>query len=450
MNLRCAQALAAFVLLVCLVPACREAQQDPPSPTSEAREVPKRSGRVLVIGIDGATMRILEPLLEEGRVPNLAKLAAEGASGPLRSIKPILSPRIWTTIATGKDPDDHGILAWVTPEKDGEPSRLFTSLDRRVHALWNIVSQADISVGTVNWLVTYPPEPIRGVMVTDHALPSGAESKRFMQQTFGAGSGDVNRPETPVTLPAEWQARVEAELMNDAQLTSIPNPFKTGTIPIDIFRDRYIGYYEQDDVLARIALRLEEEESPDILMLLLQGIDRSSHFFWGGFEPPDIYPPKLKFTPEEREGARRVLHTYYEYTDALIGKLLERYGPDDLVLVLSDHGFEGGVTWNVMTGVHHSDEAIDGVIFARGPRVRQGPAGAVNVKDITPTILAWLGLPVADDMDGAPAPFLEPRPDQPPNIPTYETKPVPRLEAGAESGAEEQYIEQLRELGYVE
>jgi len=76
-------------------------------------------GRVLVVGIDGATLRVVAPLLAAGRLPNLAALAREGVHGPLRSMPPLESPRIWNTIATGKVPEKHGITGFTHTDAQG-------------------------------------------------------------------------------------------------------------------------------------------------------------------------------------------------------------------------------------------------------------------------------------------------------------------------------------------
>ena len=83
------QSWIASLLAVALVLGCAEA---PPPPR----------GRVLVVGIDGASMRVIEPMIAAGRLPNLAALAREGASGKLRSLEPLLSPRVWTSVVTSR------------------------------------------------------------------------------------------------------------------------------------------------------------------------------------------------------------------------------------------------------------------------------------------------------------------------------------------------------------
>ena len=205
--------------------------------------------------------------------------------------------------------------------------------------------------------------------------------------------------------------------------------------------------FHQDGALVRIALEIEAAEHPDMLLVLVAGIDRVSHALWGKLEPPEAYPPGLRPNDAERAGGATALRRYYEYTDALIGVLVARYGPDDLVLVVSDHGFEAGNEFASLTGVHKSGRALDGVIFVRGRGIPAGkPAEGVGIYDVTPTILAWLGLPSARDMDGASIPFV-PAAAEP--IDTYDTTPVERV-ATAPSGADAELIEQLRQLGYIQ
>jgi arylsulfatase A-like enzyme len=117
------------------------------------------------------------------------------------------------------------------------------------------------------------------------------------------------------------------------------------------------------------------------------------------------------------------------------------------VLVVSDHGFEA-VGKGRLTGGHNSDESLNGVIFARGRRVLPGPIGeTLRIVDVTPTILAWLGLPVAKDMDGRPAAFLDIEPGE--TIATWDTVEVERAARGS-SGSDEVILDQLKALGYVE
>ena len=135
-------------------------------------------------------------------------------------------------------------------------------------------------------------------------------------------------------------------------------------------------------------------------------------------------------------------------TDAVLGRLLEGYGPEDLVLVVSDHGFENSRKLKGLTGMHRGALARNAILFARGPGIEAGaPIEDARIQDITPTILAWLGLALADDMDGRPLGFLEH--SNAARIATYDTSTIERMKTGS-AGAEEEIMEQLEALGYFE
>ena len=399
-------------------------------------------GRVLLLGIDGATLRIITPMIEAGRLPNLARLAAEGSSGPLRSFRPLYSPRVWNSIATGKTPDKHGIEGFVKTDSKGE-DQLYLSTDRRAHALWNIASDAGMTVGVVNWWNTYPPDLIHGVMISDHVRP---ERMAELREFTGAVTEDAADSKT---WPPEWTPRAIRVLAERRDVTQIEDPF-LGNVGMARWmqKEELSRRYYEDAAAARIGLDIEEELHPDLLMVLLSGIDRVSHHIWASVEPDELYPKSMWLTPRQREAALDALHGYYAYTDAIIGLFLRRFVATDLVLVVSDHGFEAGEHMGALSGVHESEKAQDGILFIRGPGIPPGgDTSGTTVNDIAPSVLAWLGLPLGRDMDGKPAPFLST--DEPRFVDTHDASPVKRLETGP-SGHEQEILEQLRALGYID
>jgi len=88
-------------------------------------------------------------------------------------------------------------------------------------------------------------------------------------------------------------------------------------------------------------------------------------------------------------------------------------------------------------------------VFARGPGIAPGSdSGTPSVNDVTPTILAWMGLPLGEDMDGEVAPFLDP-PREISTVATHDTGAVDRIAVEA-SGSEQEILDQLRALGYID
>src|SRR5256885_11826264 len=124
--------------------------------------------RVLLIGWDAAEWKVIQPLLELGQMPNLARLMAAGVHGNLATIYPVLSPMLWTSIATGKRAYKHGIHGFSEPLPDGSAVRPITLFSRKTKAVWNILNQNGRRSLVVGWWPSHPAEPLNGVMVSNH------------------------------------------------------------------------------------------------------------------------------------------------------------------------------------------------------------------------------------------------------------------------------------------
>ena len=149
--------------------------------------------RVLVVGADGLEWNVLRPLLAAGKCKNLRALMERGAYGHLSTFVPTLSPILWTSIATGKTPDQHGIHGFT----DADASQ-YTSSQRRGRALWNIAGEYGLSCNVFGWWITWPVEEVRGTMV------SGSSSSSLVSDnwkpTVVPGAADQVWPRTRQTL----------------------------------------------------------------------------------------------------------------------------------------------------------------------------------------------------------------------------------------------------------
>ena len=423
-----------------------------PSPPVAGTDEFSCNRRALVIGIDGASSWLVRSMREEGLLPNLESIANQGSWGVARPSGEILSPRIWTTVATGKLPEKHGIVNWVRQDED-KTLHLFSSRDRTSHALWNILTDAGCSVAAVNWLMTHPPEKINGVIVSDHAAEGVMLDKVAVAQGFVVrypdrkGSVRMDDLEVSFTNPAVWEDRLVG-LREAEPLTGIANPFENEQLwGKGLMAEFFQKIYRNDEFAAAAALQIEAEFRPDLMLVYLPGIDKISHFLWDSVEPLESIPEELRRSDFERSVHGSGLRRYYRYVDALVGRLLEGRGADDLVIVLSDHGFELNLSGDRQGGIHESPKARDGVLYIRGRGVPRGRSNLVlRMSEIAPTLLAWMGMPPARDMDGRPGAFMEI--EVLPPVDTYDLTPIEFVGKRSHE-VESRMIDDLKTLGYV-
>src|SRR3984957_17411471 len=126
------------------------------------------SRKVLLIGWDAADWKVINPLMDAGKMPHVRRLVENGVTGQIATLHPPLSPMLWTSIATGKRPFKHGIHGFSEPTPDGRGVQPVTNLSRKTKAIWNILNQNDLRSIVIGWWPSHPAEPINGVMVSDH------------------------------------------------------------------------------------------------------------------------------------------------------------------------------------------------------------------------------------------------------------------------------------------
>ncbi|HUO84337.1 MAG TPA: alkaline phosphatase family protein, partial [Thermoanaerobaculia bacterium] len=295
------------------------------------------AGRVIVLGIDGLDPHTLDLLISEGKMPNFAKMRQQGAYSPLLSAEPLLSPVIWTTIATGRPPTEHGIGHFTAVKAETGEQLPVTSQMRRVDALWNILSNQNREVAVVGWWATWPPEQVKGAIVSDHTM------YHFL---FEEGiSGDADR--SAKTFPPELQQEIEPLLTRPQSLgvddlapyiritqADLDRPFAF-TDDVQHFRWALAAAHSHRDV----GLHLWNKLDPDTLMIYVEGVDSTSHLFGHLFRAEglagDLAAQQAKYG--------QAVEKMYLLADAIVGDYIEAMDDDTTLIVLSDHGFELGV-----------------------------------------------------------------------------------------------------------
>ncbi|MGD8375584.1 MAG: tetratricopeptide repeat protein, partial [Acidobacteriota bacterium] len=410
--------------------------------------------RALFIGLDSADWTLIDPLLQAGRLPNLERLVGEGVRARLRTISPVLSPVIWTTVATGKLPQKHGIVDFLAVDARTGGRVPVTSNLRKTKALWNIFSETGVDVGVVAWWATWPAEEVDGFLVSD----------RVAYQLFGMGERDGGG-ETGLVYPAGLLPTVEGSRVPPASISLadlsrfLDLPGRPEDLPpedrerVEEFRKVLAG----TRTYTAIAEDLFRSHPTRFRAVYFEGLDTTSHLFM------QFRPPRLPIVRNEQVrwfGA--AVDRFYEYQDELLGRLLEEFGGDGVdVIVASDHGFRSGTNRPLEDARIGQGKAAEwhrkfGVLILSGPAFRAGvEIPDASVADVAPTILAAFGLPRAEDMDGRvldgafqPG-FLEARPagslrtyDDPDATPSTGAAPIP-------SETDEQIVEKLTALGYL-
>jgi predicted AlkP superfamily phosphohydrolase/phosphomutase len=385
---------------------------------------------------------LIDPLLREGRLPHLSSLIEEGARSSLKSMLPSRSPALWTTVATGKVFDKHGINDFTAATgKDGEDIQRImhmTSNMRRTKALWNIASDDGKRVAFVGWWVTWPAEKVNGYMVSSY-VP--------LEQTGGRGAptkGTLMEGIGGQTWPPELFEELRPLLLPSQNVTYEHAQRFMNIDPVDMDRDIVEGFrwaYAADETYRRSALHiLNKDPNLDLIGIYFNGVDVMGHRYWKYIEP-EKYPP---FPVQDIARFNKAIDEYYVHTDTIIGEILQHRRSGDTIFVLSDHGFHD----------HGHDDGPDGVFIAAGQNIQKNPKlGEVRLVDIAPTVLALLQMKGAEDMDGRVLDELlvkswrEAYPKE--KVPTYDTADW-QEQVPIASGADEELMNRLRALGYVE
>ncbi len=285
--------------------------------------------RVLVLGLDGATWTLLDPLLAQNKLPTLGKLIANGSRSILRSCIQPSSEQAWSAFATGKQNGKFGLYGFYQRAKNSYALEYINASHRRAATLWRILSERGKKCVVVNVPLTWPVEKINGALVSGLMTP-GLNSQ--------------------FTYPHELKDELLREL---------------GEYIIDVDIERGETGGESLDELAARVKRMSElqtrafeyllEKNPnwDFGMLVHRAPDILCHKFWRYQDPTHpLY--------NEREAAQwgSVINDCFEYLDTFNARLLEKFADaNTTVLILSDHGF-GPLTHAVYLNLYFAQQGI--------------------------------------------------------------------------------------------
>jgi predicted AlkP superfamily phosphohydrolase/phosphomutase len=273
--------------------------------------------RVILLGLDGATLDLLGPWMDAGRLPHLRRMTQAGVWGELESTRPPTTAPAWVACVTGVNPGQHGVFDFrESPLLD--PCRpLISSRSVQVPTLWQILSHHGKQVGLLNVPVSYPPQAVDGFVIGGMMSPG---------------------PLSNYTYPSDLRDELNAQgYVIDVEIQKYDVEAEADAL-------RFL-----DDVEAALRKRaqvlfdLMDNRPWQFLMAVFIAADRIQHLFWKTMADQES---RFYHAPHAQRLRERIL-TIYQAMDEMVGEVLARVDGDghtDL-FVVSDHGFGSTKAW---------------------------------------------------------------------------------------------------------
>jgi predicted AlkP superfamily phosphohydrolase/phosphomutase len=276
-----------------------------PNRISHKSEKSLNRRKVIVIGLDGATLDLILPWVNKGLLPNFQKIVRNGVWGHLTSTIPPFTAPAWTSFMTGKNPGKHGIYDFMVRKPASYSTMSVNASFCDSDSLWRIISSAGKKTGVINVPMTYPPEEVNGFLVSGMLTPSNADIFSYppslsqeIRQLFG------NFPELPLEI---YHPRgKEKELIGAAEQF-------TGT-------------------RIKVADHMMNNSDWDFFMVVFRATDILQHWLWKYMDESHSLH-EAEMDSYLKEGILRI----YVQLDDYIGGILDRID-DNILMIMSDHG----------------------------------------------------------------------------------------------------------------
>jgi predicted AlkP superfamily phosphohydrolase/phosphomutase len=272
------------------------------------RIVAMSTRKVLVIGLDGATFKLIKPWISQGKLPNIARLMREGVHGDLESTPDMMSPAAWTSFSTGKNPGKHGIYNFMDLVPGTLKLRYLNSGDRNSETTWSLLNKAGKKVVVLNVPMTYPADKVNGAMISGWNAPT-IKSRGFSE---------------PPELIDQLVSR-----FGDYELFPVVKKHISENNPGKGVK----ALHRYMDLTASAAQYLMKTMTWDFFCVVFLATDQVQHYYWHYMD--ENHP---QFDAQADPECRNAVFAIYEKCDRVIGDLIQMAGKDSTVIVMSDHG----------------------------------------------------------------------------------------------------------------
>jgi predicted AlkP superfamily phosphohydrolase/phosphomutase len=258
--------------------------------------------QVIIVGLDGTRLDTLQYLSRQGHMPNVHKIFSAGTFGHLRSVLPPYSAPAWVSMTTGTNPGKHGIYDFYLPDPKMGRRVPVNATHVSAKTLWELLGDAGHRVAVINVPITYPPQPVKGVLVSDFLItPEG---------------------QTDYAYPQEVRDGIE-RLLPDFH----PAPFRSPSRTLS-FVQQVIEWTEKAE---QVCQWIGENHAATFFMNVFQATDVIQHYFFDCLQPARL--------EDEKDPLSAALLHLYRRLDDFIGDRLQRVDGGTALLLVSDHGF---------------------------------------------------------------------------------------------------------------
>ncbi|MDT0555777.1 alkaline phosphatase family protein [Patiriisocius hiemis] len=410
-------------------------------------EYKMKKNKLLLIGWDAADWKIIGPLLAKGQMPHLKKIIDNGVYGNMATMNPPYSPMLWSSVATGKTPDKHGVLGFIELLPDLEGVRPVSTNSRKSRAVWNILHNKGYKSNLIGWWPSYPAEPINGVVISDKYQKVNSDPKKRKPLDEKAIHPLIEK-ENFLNLRMFPMEITQAHIL----------PFIPRAAEIDQDEDMLLKPFakvlSQNVTIQNAVTRLLRTTDWDFTAVYYDLIDHMCHSFM------KFRAPKLsKIDQTKFEIYKDVVDGAYRFQDMMLGRKLQLIDENTTVIVMSDHGYESGNKRILKMPKVNAAPAMEhrqfGMFAAMGPNIKKNTkVFGLGLIDVAPTILHHFNLPVGKDMDGNVMREIFKDFREPESIESWEKVKgdfgeVDKTVEG-EALSDQEAMEQLIELGYID
>jgi predicted AlkP superfamily phosphohydrolase/phosphomutase len=382
---------------VFLVPSGLLAQQASSAPKAKPKP------RVIMVGVNGMELDIIRPLLLKGEMPNLSRVIEKGAYGKLRTVSGPNCPRVYTTLFTSTNPEEHGVTGFLVGGITANTHML------KEEPIWSVLSKRDVTVGMANVPATFPVMPVNGYMISG-----------MLTRGKNCEDGVLCAPKLSEVTggDAVYPAKMREELLKNVgdfyidceRMPSAADLKQHETEVIDHWLAKVQTIRDQQTKLFDYLLA---SHPTDFTFLAQSCEDRTGHWLY------PITPFNVGYNASINGVRQSAFPDQYVAFDKVLGTILQHADENTFVVIISDHGIKPLREFEEKDPHAHADhekttpviakhdfadgDDVPGSVFIMGPGVKRDfrmMGLAASVYDIAPTLLHIYGIEQPKQMRG--------------------------------------------------